>query len=144
MGFVYLCYFVRYLDDVTWTNIFVCDEQGVAENEKNKKSKTSGEEGESKVVTENDKNNSNDKNREASGESSKENSKASEVQNQKPDYIHVRARRGQATDSHSLAERVSTKLLVIMPFSLWILLLVIDQTKFCFFFFLAGQKGEDQ
>ncbi|XP_047263665.1 transcription factor BEE 2 [Capsicum annuum] len=34
---------------------------------------------------------------------SKENSKTSEVQ--KPDYIHVRARRGQATDSHSLAER---------------------------------------
>ena len=32
--------------------------------------------------------------------------------NQRPpeppkDYIHVRARRGQATDSHSLAERVS-------------------------------------
>lgn len=26
----------------------------------------------------------------------------------KQDYIHVRARRGQATDSHSLAERVST------------------------------------
>lgn len=25
----------------------------------------------------------------------------------KKDYIHVRARRGQATDSHSLAERVS-------------------------------------
>lgn len=24
------------------------------------------------------------------------------------DYIHVRARRGQATDSHSLAERVSS------------------------------------
>lgn len=35
--------------------------------------------------------------------SSKESLKASEVQ--KPDYIHVRARRGQATDSHSLAER---------------------------------------
>ncbi|KAL6517305.1 hypothetical protein OROMI_033006 [Orobanche minor] len=34
----------------------------------------------------------------------KENSKTSE--NPKPDYIHVRARRGQATDSHSLAERV--------------------------------------
>ncbi|KAH1099039.1 hypothetical protein J1N35_015960 [Gossypium stocksii] len=34
----------------------------------------------------------------------KGNSKVSEVQ--KPDYIHVRARRGQATDSHSLAERV--------------------------------------
>lgn len=27
----------------------------------------------------------------------------------KQDYIHVRARRGQATDSHSLAERVRTK-----------------------------------
>jgi hypothetical protein len=25
------------------------------------------------------------------------------------DYVHVRARRGQATDSHSLAERVRTK-----------------------------------
>ncbi|MBA0637259.1 hypothetical protein Godav_000090 [Gossypium davidsonii] len=34
----------------------------------------------------------------------KANSKVSEVQ--KPDYIHVRARRGQATDSHSLSERV--------------------------------------
>ncbi|XP_073313883.1 transcription factor bHLH63-like isoform X2 [Primulina huaijiensis] len=33
-----------------------------------------------------------------------ENSKPSEAP--KPDYIHVRARRGQATDSHSLAERV--------------------------------------
>ncbi|KAJ6692699.1 TRANSCRIPTION FACTOR BHLH63-LIKE [Salix purpurea] len=39
-----------------------------------------------------------------SDETSKDNSKVSEVQ--KPDYIHVRARRGQATDSHSLAERV--------------------------------------
>ncbi|GAB2267312.1 hypothetical protein Dimus_002297 [Dionaea muscipula] len=43
-------------------------------------------------------------NREASGSTSKENSKVSEVK--KPEYIHVRARRGQATDSHSLAERV--------------------------------------
>ncbi|KAL5704654.1 hypothetical protein ACHQM5_023046 [Ranunculus cassubicifolius] len=34
----------------------------------------------------------------------KENSKASDVP--RTDYIHVRARRGQATDSHSLAERV--------------------------------------
>lgn len=34
----------------------------------------------------------------------KENSKVTEVP--KTDYIHVRARRGQATDSHSLAERV--------------------------------------
>ena len=38
-------------------------------------------------------------------ETSADTSKASEVK--KPDYIHVRARRGQATDSHSLAERVS-------------------------------------
>ncbi|KAL0365531.1 UNVERIFIED_CONTAM: Transcription factor [Sesamum angustifolium] len=45
---------------------------------------------------------------------SKENSKASDVP--KPDYIHVRARRGQATDSHSLAERfLSMKLAAINP-----------------------------
>ncbi|XP_058179085.1 transcription factor HBI1-like isoform X2 [Rhododendron vialii] len=36
-------------------------------------------------------------------ETSTNNSKVSDVQ--KPDYIHVRARCGQATDSHSLAER---------------------------------------
>uniref|UniRef100_A0A2P2KCK1 BHLH domain-containing protein n=2 Tax=Rhizophora mucronata TaxID=61149 RepID=A0A2P2KCK1_RHIMU len=40
---------------------------------------------------------------ETSAETSEENQKISEVQ--KPGYIHVRARRGQATDSHSLAER---------------------------------------
>lgn len=39
-------------------------------------------------------------------------SKGAAEKNSKPaeppkDYIHVRARRGQATDSHSLAERVS-------------------------------------
>ncbi|KAJ3692498.1 hypothetical protein LUZ60_012848 [Juncus effusus] len=41
-------------------------------------------------------------------ENSKQNTKASEnsTVNPKLDYIHVRARRGQATDSHSLAERV--------------------------------------
>lgn len=38
---------------------------------------------------------------------SKENSKPPEPPKQ--DYIHVRARRGQATDSHSLAERVRSK-----------------------------------
>ena len=47
----------------------------------------------------------NKNNRETSADNFKEKSKASEVP--KPDYIHVRARRGQATDSHSLAERVS-------------------------------------
>ncbi|KAK4758502.1 hypothetical protein SAY87_019803 [Trapa incisa] len=41
--------------------------------------------------------------RETSACSSKENSKVYETP--KTDYIHVRARRGQATDSHSLAER---------------------------------------
>ncbi|KAF7810881.1 transcription factor bHLH63-like [Senna tora] len=79
-------------------------ESVVAENENtNKKNKASGEEEESKITTNNN-NNNNINNRETSADSSKENSKASEVQ--KPDYIHVRARRGQATDSHSLAERV--------------------------------------
>ncbi|CAM6099986.1 unnamed protein product [Calypogeia fissa] len=47
---------------------------------------------------------------ETSGESSprptKEALKASSTEHPKTDYIHVRARRGQATDSHSLAERV--------------------------------------
>lgn len=43
-------------------------------------------------------------NKKEPSDASKDNSKVSEVP--KPDYIHVRARRGQATDSHSLAERV--------------------------------------
>lgn len=73
----------------------------------------SAEEGESKITEQTgNKNNAkfhaNKNNKETSADTSKENSKGSEVQNQKPDYIHVRARRGQATDSHSLAERVST------------------------------------
>lgn len=42
--------------------------------------------------------------KENSGKTSKANSKASELAS-KSEYIHVRARRGQATDSHSLAER---------------------------------------
>ncbi|XP_010263637.1 PREDICTED: transcription factor HBI1 [Nelumbo nucifera] len=46
----------------------------------------------------------NKSNKETTGDSPKDNSKTPEVP--KPDYIHVRARRGQATDSHSLAERV--------------------------------------
>ncbi|KAL0702770.1 hypothetical protein Bca4012_058892 [Brassica carinata] len=47
---------------------------------------------------------SNMSNTEASSDTSKQTSKgASEIQ--KLDYIHVRARRGQATDRHSLAER---------------------------------------
>lgn len=35
----------------------------------------------------------------------------------KQDYIHVRARRGQATDSHSLAERVS-HFIFLLPWNL--------------------------
>ncbi|XP_059623638.1 transcription factor bHLH63-like [Cornus florida] len=55
------------------------------------------EDGESEVTAKSNRENS------ASGNSSKENSKVSEAP--KHDFIHVRARRGQATDSHSLAER---------------------------------------
>lgn len=40
-----------------------------------------------------------------SGSSSKPTEEKSKAEAPK-DYIHVRARRGQATDSHSLAERV--------------------------------------
>ncbi|KAK4258639.1 hypothetical protein QN277_005069 [Acacia crassicarpa] len=70
----------------------------VAESEKKeKKMKGNGEEGESKITEQNIC-------KETCGATSKGNSKVSEVQ--KTDYIHVRARRGQATDSHSLAERV--------------------------------------
>lgn len=63
------------------------------------------EEGDSKITEQTSTKNNTNNDRESSGDTSKDNSKASEVQ--KPDYIHVRARRGQATDSHSLAERVS-------------------------------------
>lgn len=43
-----------------------------------------------------------------SGKAAEPSTKAAEPPKQ--DYIHVRARRGQATDSHSLAERVMTRL----------------------------------
>ncbi|XP_028789265.1 transcription factor bHLH63-like [Neltuma alba] len=80
----------------------------VAESEnKEKKKKGGGEEGESKITEQNSNKNTttnNSSSKETCGGTSKGNSKASEVQ--KTDYIHVRARRGQATDSHSLAERV--------------------------------------
>ncbi|KAH7517806.1 hypothetical protein FEM48_Zijuj09G0103300 [Ziziphus jujuba var. spinosa] len=78
---------------------------GVEDDTKEKRIKGNAEEGESKITEQNSTKNNNSNNRESSADTSKENSKAnSEVQ--KPDYIHVRARRGQATDSHSLAERV--------------------------------------
>ncbi|XP_028119641.1 transcription factor bHLH63-like [Camellia sinensis] len=91
--------------------------KAVAEEEDCKEKRIRGctEQGESKITEQNSnsdndsKNTSNNNNnkRETSADTSKENSKVSEVQ--KPDYIHVRARRGQATDSHSLAERVRSK-----------------------------------
>lgn len=37
-------------------------------------------------------------------------------------YIHVRARRGQATDSHSLAERVHILLLISHYYQFWYIL----------------------
>ncbi|XP_042493701.1 transcription factor bHLH63-like isoform X2 [Macadamia integrifolia] len=79
-----------------------------AEDNKEKRAKGDEEE-ESKITEQNNTSTTttaaaNNNNSETSGDTSKENSKVSEVQ--KPDYIHVRARRGQATDSHSLAERV--------------------------------------
>ncbi|KAJ7967312.1 transcription factor bHLH63-like [Quillaja saponaria] len=73
------------------------------DNKKDKRMKACADEGDSKVTEQTSTTTHN--NRETSADTSKENSKASEVQ--KLDYIHVRARRGQATDSHSLAERVS-------------------------------------
>ncbi|KAI4367679.1 hypothetical protein MLD38_023387 [Melastoma candidum] len=50
-------------------------------------------------------NNNNDRKNNKKGAPPAENAKSSEA-SLKQDYIHVRARRGQATDSHSLAERV--------------------------------------
>jgi hypothetical protein len=44
----------------------------------------------------------------SSEEHQQQNVKPSSQPHPKQDYIHVRARRGQATDSHSLAERVIT------------------------------------
>ena len=77
----------------------------VDKNSKEKRIKTSSEEEE--LSKNNNSSTTTNNNRETSADTSKENSKASEVQ--KPGYIHVRAGRGQASDSHSLAERVSQK-----------------------------------
>ncbi|XWS62782.1 hypothetical protein CRYUN_Cryun06bG0040200 [Craigia yunnanensis] len=78
----------------------------VAEDDSKRIKACAEDEGESKITGPNiNKSSSNNNNKkETSTDTSKENSKVSEVQS--PDYIHVRARRGQATDSHSLAERV--------------------------------------
>lgn len=83
----------------------IIEERGINE----KKSKGCTEETESKITTDQNSNKSSKKhsncnNKGTSNDTTNENSRNSEVK--KPDYIHVRARRGQATDSHSLAERV--------------------------------------
>ncbi|XP_031267786.1 transcription factor bHLH49-like [Pistacia vera] len=85
---------------------YLPNDVGAEDEAKDKRMKGCAEEGDSKITEQNNNNNksNSNNNRETSGDTSKENSKVSEVQ--KPDYIHVRARRGQATDSHSLAERV--------------------------------------
>ncbi|CAL5418106.1 unnamed protein product [Camellia sinensis] len=98
--------------------------KAVAEEEDCKEKRIRGctEQGESKITEQNSNsdndskntsNNNNNNKRETSADTSKENSKVSEVQ--KPDYIHVRARRGQATDSHSLAERRTKYLQDLVP-----------------------------
>ncbi|XP_057751552.1 transcription factor bHLH63-like [Arachis stenosperma] len=69
-------------------------------NKKDKRVKVSAEEESSKMSEQ-----ITNKDEVASAENSIKGS-TSEPHNNKPDYIHVRARRGQATDSHSLAERV--------------------------------------
>ncbi|KAG2400876.1 Transcription factor bHLH49 Basic helix-loop-helix protein [Vigna angularis] len=82
----------------------------VTENDtKDKRIKLGADDEQSKITGSPNSNANTDSNKRetcADTSNSKQNSKASEIQNQKPDYIHVRARRGQATDSHSLAERV--------------------------------------
>nr|KJB75205.1 hypothetical protein B456_012G031100 [Gossypium raimondii] len=72
--------------------------------EESKRIKACEDEGEESKITGPNTNKSSNNKKEASGDASKENSKVFEVQ--KPDFIHVWARRGQATDRHSLAERV--------------------------------------
>ena len=50
---------------------------------------------------------------EAKDATQKQNNDNSKPPEPPKDYIHVRAKRGQATDSHSLAERVRVKTLVV-------------------------------
>ncbi|KAF3618791.1 Transcription factor bHLH63 [Capsicum annuum] len=79
----------------------------VEEETKDKKLKECIEEGDSKVTTEKHSNKSSTNNSKNSKENSDTPKKKSKItKDKKPDYIHVRARPGQATDSHSLAERV--------------------------------------
>lgn len=82
------------------------------EDNKSKKSKGCAEEEESKITEQhsNSSHNQKESNGNNNDKKNKENSGCTSKDNSKHDYIHVRARRGQATDSHSLAERVSKTL----------------------------------
>ncbi|KAL6011337.1 hypothetical protein ACLOJK_001783 [Asimina triloba] len=85
--------------------VFGCGQVSVAEDNRDKRIKVDMNERDSNAAgTEQNNNAIKKSNGETSAETSKENSKVSDAP--KMDYIHVRARRGQATDSHSLAERV--------------------------------------
>ena len=59
----------------------------------------------------------------SSGKHAEQSSKPPPSDPPKQDYIHVRARRGQATDSHSLAERVIYPLLTTLLKTLMLLFL---------------------
>ena len=93
---------------------FFCFQQIEAEKEGSnaKRSKTEDEvakkenAGDSKN---NDDTNNNNNSKEKQNNNNKNSNDNKETSKPEPpkDYIHVRARRGQATDSHSLAERVS-------------------------------------
>lgn len=58
------------------------------------------------------------------------------------DYIHVRARRGQATDSHSLAERVR-QMGSILSRSSHLCLAKLSSIDIVFYVFVTGPKRED-
>ncbi|KAK9141044.1 hypothetical protein Scep_010725 [Stephania cephalantha] len=81
------------------------DEDSNAKRSKANNDSSAGNEkgGAVKAKEETNNNNNNDKGGDGAQKQSKENAKPPEPPK---DYIHVRARRGQATDSHSLAERV--------------------------------------
>ncbi|CAN4120892.1 unnamed protein product [Withania somnifera] len=75
-------------------------------NSKGKSAKIANEENESNAKrskSEENENKAKEEEKAAAGEENKDNQKPPEPPK---DYIHVRARRGQATDAHSLAERV--------------------------------------
>ena len=77
-------------------------------------------------------------------------SKEADEEEEPKGYIHVRARRGQATDSHSLAERVlCTIACKFLPSSLLLIsvaCVVVWASFFAHFVvaFFSGEEGENQ